>query len=63
MALLARKVRLARKANADLMAAKALKASAGVMAAKVHKAHREILVMMDLKGRKVPQVPGHQTLA
>jgi hypothetical protein len=51
MALLARKVRLARKANAVLMAAK------------VHRAHREILVMMELKGRKVPQVPGHQTLA
>ncbi len=48
MALLARKVRLARKANADLMAAKV---------------HREILVMMDLKGRKAPQVLGHQTLA
>ncbi len=63
MALLARKVRLARRAIAVLMAAKVHKASAGVMAAKGHKAHREILVMMELKGRKVPQVPGHQTLA
>jgi hypothetical protein len=63
MALLARKVRLARKANADLMAAKVHRASAGVMAAKALKAHREILVMMDLKGRKAPQVLGHQTLA
>ncbi len=63
MALLARKVRLARKANADLMAAKVHRASAGVMAAKGLKDHREILVMMELKGRKVPQDPGHQTLA
>ncbi len=60
MALLALKLRMARKANADLMAAKVHRASAGVMAAK---GLREILVMMDLKGRKVPQVPGHQTLA
>jgi hypothetical protein len=60
MALLARKVRLARKANAVLMGVKVHRASAGVMAAK---GLREILVMMDLKGRKVPQVPGHQTLA
>ncbi len=63
MALLARKVRLARKANAVLMGAKVHRASAGVMAAKALKAHREILVMMELKGRKVPQVLGHQTLA
>jgi hypothetical protein len=56
-------VRLARRAIAVLMAAKVHKASAGVMAAKGLKDHREILVMMELKGRKVPQVLGHQTLA